>query len=225
MGLSRVADGKSAANVPSTRQRRRQMSSAATIRRGKTLVAAFRYVTRRCIVHLHRGSDLSWCALVRASASRRLSRVVLAIRVGLWLFGLPLRWRAQSLTALLERITPPPRRRRLLASNLDETLQVVVRVSRFAVFEFPGFPRVCVREALALYRELRRMGHPARFCVGVRKDGGALIAHSWVSLHGVALMPWSAESSFSILYVFPPERSTNPFPASRPDSMSVARHS
>ncbi|MFN3648526.1 MAG: lasso peptide biosynthesis B2 protein [Armatimonadota bacterium] len=45
----------------------------------------------------------------------------------------------------------------------------------------------CLPRALALFWLLRRRGIPAALRVGVCKEEGALLAHAWVELHGIAV--------------------------------------
>jgi aryl-alcohol dehydrogenase-like predicted oxidoreductase len=45
----------------------------------------------------------------------------------------------------------------------------------------------CLPQALALRWLLAREGMPAMVVIGVRKDAGALEAHAWVELDGLAL--------------------------------------
>jgi hypothetical protein len=53
------------------------------------------------------------------------------------------------------------------------------------LFSLPIFPRACMRQSLALYRELTRMGYSAAIHFGVRREGSELIGHSWVTVNGI----------------------------------------
>lgn len=139
-----------------------------------------------------------------SGARGRAARALLAADVALWLCALPVRWRRGSLSSFLERLAPAGARGRGAAMDVDVAVAVVLRVCRLGVFSLPVYPRVCLREACALYWVLRRMGHPARFRLGVRKDGDALVAHSWVTLHGRPVPPWEGEALFSPVYSYPP---------------------
>lgn len=59
----------------------------------------------------------------------------------------------------------------------------VTRAARYGVFR----PRCLVR-SLAVQRMLRRRGiHSSELRIGVRMEGGALLAHAWVELDGVVI--------------------------------------
>jgi hypothetical protein len=68
----------------------------------------------------------------------RLSHLWLALCVGIWLCGLPIRWRVHSLPRLLQRLTPvqegPPRRSPM---ELDRTVWLVRRSCRLRLFRGP----------------------------------------------------------------------------------------
>jgi hypothetical protein len=116
---------------------------------------------------------------------------------------LPIRWDTSSLTAILSRIGPKVRPAETTTADLTTSVRVIQRVSRVAVFRLPIFPRQCLREALALYHVLSHAGQPVQFCVGVRKAGGGLIAHSWVTLHGQPILPADRNNSFRVVYAYP----------------------
>ena len=55
--------------------------------------------------------------------------------------------------------------------DLPRVVAIVRRVCRLPLFSLPFFPRACMRQSLALYRELTRMGYPAAIHFGVRREG------------------------------------------------------
>jgi hypothetical protein len=88
----------------------------------------------------------------------RWSRLWLAVRVGVWLCLLPLRWRVHTLPALLHVLAST--RRRALRRNplaMDQAVRIVRRMCRLRCVRGPWFPRACLRQALALDDTLRRL--------------------------------------------------------------------
>jgi hypothetical protein len=89
------------------------------------------------------------------------------------------------------------------SAEMDETIRVIRRVCRLPLFQLPGFPRPCLRESLALFRVLTRLGYPARFHIGVRKVGEQLWGHSWITCHGRPLCRADQDCLFWTLYSYP----------------------
>ena len=133
----------------------------------------------------------------------RFRRLWLAARVGVWLCALPLRLRRRGVTALLTGLTPTRLRGDVGSVEVEQAVPTVLRVCALRVSSTRFFPRTCLREALTLYHVLRDMGYPAEFHIGVRKDGHALAAHSWVTLRGAPIVPHSADPRFRTLYSYP----------------------
>jgi hypothetical protein len=134
---------------------------------------------------------------------RIVSEIWLAARVSAWLCALPFHWHRGGLTTLLKRLGPAraePVRGWLTPTRI---VQVVRRVSRLRLFALPIFPKPCLREAMVLYRVLNRAGYPVQFHVGVRKQGEALVAHSWVALHGRPVVDGNDDRPFRTLYSYP----------------------
>ena len=130
-----------------------------------------------------------------------LSQYWLAARVGLFLCSLPLRVRRQALPLMLQRLTSATGRP--IAGRAMEpgrVVQIVRRVCRLGVFGLPVFPKLCLRQSLALFRFLSRMGYPVEIHFGVQKDGRNLGGHSWVVLHGRTLGERSPAEEFRTIY-------------------------
>jgi hypothetical protein len=93
----------------------------------------------------------------------RLSQLWLAVRVGMWLCGLPIRWRVHSLPRLLQRPTParerPPRRSPV---ELDRAVWLVRRICRLRFFRGSLFPQASLGQAMALYHILTRLAIRSR---------------------------------------------------------------
>ena len=115
----------------------------------------------------------------------RVSQLWVAVRVGVWLCTLPIRWRRQSLPILLQHLTPVrrpvPRRGSL---EMEQAVRIVRRICRLRCFRGPLFPQPCLRQALALYHLLSQLGYPVAIHFGVYKVGEALRGHSWVTVEG-----------------------------------------
>jgi hypothetical protein len=81
-------------------------------------------------------------------------------------------------------------------------VRVVRRVCTMPVFRLRLFPRDCLLQSLAFFYAFRSAGYQARIHFGVRKTGGDLQAHSWVSLPEIpAARPGQAD--FKLIFSFP----------------------
>lgn len=98
--------------------------------------------------------------------------LALAIELGL---------RLTSVSTLLDRLA------RLRPNRSRTTSRPSYRLDRFAAaaYRLLPFRSTCLRESLVLYALLRRRGAEPRFCVGVKKDGVGLAAHSWIEYDGL----------------------------------------
>jgi transglutaminase superfamily protein len=152
-----------------------------------------------------RARQASWGSVVHLHPVRlRLSQLWWAVRVGMWLCGLPRRLRRQGLPTLLHQLTPAPGRTpRRGALALDHAVRVVRRVCRLWLFCGPRFPQLCLRQALALYDTLSRQGYPVTIQVGVDKVGGALQGHSWVTIGGTPVGERDPTQRFTVIYAYP----------------------
>ena len=148
---------------------------------------------------------------VQRGGSRRMSPLAwerwltygwLKVRVGLWLCGLPLRLRMSSLPMLLHRLTQARRTRSRLLER-DRAIAMVVRLCQARLFRLSVFPRPCLRQALALYYMLTRMGYPAAIHFGVRKAGEELHGHSWVTCQGTPVAEHTRIDLFTTVYSYP----------------------
>jgi Transglutaminase-like superfamily len=134
-----------------------------------------------------------------------LSEYWFALRLGIWLCLLPILLRLRALPVILERFTSvrrQPNKRSPL--EMDRAVQIVVRICRLGLFHLPLFPQACLRQSLALYRTLRRMGYSAEIHFGIRKDGKDLRGHSWVTLEGKPVADRTRTGLFAAVYSYPP---------------------
>lgn len=133
-----------------------------------------------------------------------LSQFWCAVRVGVWLLGLPIRLHRQSLPRLLDRLTvvkgPPSFGS---PQEMDRMVRLVVWVCHLRCFRPPLFPRACLRQALALYYTLCRLGYPVGIHFGVHKAEEALHGHSWVTVQGQIVAESLPVEVFHEVYAHP----------------------
>lgn len=140
----------------------------------------------------------------RALGARR-SHLGLAVHLGLWLLALPLRLRRQSFPVLLGHLTSTggglswsdPQ-------EMDRVVRLVVRVCHLWCFRGPRYPRACLRQALALYYTLSRLGYPVTIHFGVHKAKEVLYGHSWVTVQGQPVAEAIPPGVLHVAYSYPP---------------------
>jgi Transglutaminase-like superfamily len=133
-----------------------------------------------------------------------LAQLWLAVRLGVWLAALPIRLRRHTLPELLARLTPRyARTQRPGARERDMVVRVVVHLCRWRLFRGPLFPQTCLRQALALYHILSRLGYPVAIHIGVYKTGEALRGHSWVTVDGRPVAESTRTDLFHPIYSYP----------------------
>ena len=167
-----------------------------------------------------------------------LSKVWLALRVGGWLCVLPILVKIYSLPGLLERLSRKgrgnrdntkkvapftlalPYKRRghrddkgdnVLKENIgmERAIGIVARVCDLRLFRLAIFPRLCLRQSLALYRTLNNMNYPVDFHLGVSNRTGKVLAHSWVTFEGRPVSGNAENDSFKIVYSYPKKSNSN----------------
>jgi hypothetical protein len=135
----------------------------------------------------------------------KLSQFWCGVHVGVWLLGLPIRLRRQSLPRLLDRLAVVKGQ---LSSDspqeMDRMVRLIVWVCRLRCFRLSLFPRPCLRQALALYYTLRRMGYPVTIHFGVHKAEEVLHGHSWVTVQGQVVAESMPVEAFHEVYSHPP---------------------
>ncbi|MBI3606555.1 MAG: lasso peptide biosynthesis B2 protein [Nitrospirae bacterium] len=123
------------------------------------------------------------------------------VRLGVWLCWLSILLRIHTLPALLKQITPLQGEPRSPLET-ERAVQLVVRLCRLPFFRRPVFPRLCLRQSLALYRTLTRMGYPVEIHFGIQKDGEDLRGHSWVTVHGQSVAENAQREVFTAIYSY-----------------------
>jgi len=156
------------------------------------------FAGRTFFVRRSRSSD-------RAGTARRrwvtAAKVGIGLRGAVGLVGLTIRLRRQSVPTLFQEIEGHRGVRGDGGFDYD-TLARIVKRTGGQRFWFDGlFPRRCLREALMTYRTCTEAGIAVRLFIGVRKDGGRLLAHSWVQR--LDETPATGQGSWRILYSHP----------------------
>jgi hypothetical protein len=141
-------------------------------------------------------------------ATRRVGRtrcghVWIALRLSVWFLALPLRLRRYSLPELLKCLTPVQGQRLWSRPpDMDRLVRMVVWVSHRRLFRLPGFPRACLRQSLALYYVLTRLGYPVTIHFGIQKAGETLRGHSWVTVQGTPVAELRPPKDFRQVYAY-----------------------
>lgn len=86
---------------------------------------------------------------------------------------------------------------------IDAALRTVLRAEAL-VRRAPDVPDACLYRAIGRYSTLRRLGVPARFVMGVRRDGAGLAGHAWVEVDGAAVLEPEAPR-YDVTYAHPAE--------------------
>jgi hypothetical protein len=86
---------------------------------------------------------------------------------------------------------------------MDDAVATVVQLCQARLFRLPLFPRSCLRQALALYYVLTRLGYPVAIHFGVRKEREELHGHSWVTCQGTPVAERTPTALFTIVYSYP----------------------
>ena len=133
-----------------------------------------------------------------------ISECWFALRLGIWICLLPIILRFRSLPELLKRNSLVQKRagsRNPL--EMERALSIVAWLCRLRIFRLPWFPRACLRQSLALYRVLTRMGYPVEIHFGIHKDREILQGHSWVTLQGRPIADGTRTEVFKLVYSYP----------------------
>jgi hypothetical protein len=132
-----------------------------------------------------------------------LSEYWFALRLGVWLCLLPISLRLRSLPELLKHFTQvrtQPKSRSPL--QIDRAVGIVVRICLLRLFRLRIFPKTCLRQSLALYHVLHRMGYPVEIHFGIHKDGEDLRGHSWITIQGKPVADTARREIFNPIYSY-----------------------
>jgi len=138
---------------------------------------------------------------------RRLMKKYWTIfRVGFFILRVRLLLRFLSLPQVLGTLEPSPGAKPTLGASLDNMIYYVDRWLLLFPYNRKGncFPR-----SVALYRYARRAGIPVRFHCGVRRSGGKLDGHAWLTLDGQPFQELSRQwQQFTVTFSYPSESRT-----------------
>ncbi len=129
-----------------------------------------------------------------------LSKAALALNVLLWLLWLPFMLRIYTVPVLLKHLDRRKQRKDQALINLNEAVGVIARVCSLKLFRSRIFPKLCLRQSLALYRTLTRMGYPVVIHFGALKDEKGLQGHSWVTVEGKPVADTARSGLFKTVY-------------------------
>lgn len=139
-----------------------------------------------------------------------LSKALLALDLVLWLLWLPVMLRLYSVPILLNRLAERKKHIKTTPMELREVIGIATRVCNLKAFRSQLFPKLCLRQSLALYRTLCQMGYAVEIHFGVMKDGRNFHGHSWVTMQGEPVADTARSDIFKIVYSYPPAGSSLP---------------
>ena len=90
--------------------------------------------------------------------------------------------------------------------EFSDVIGLVTQLCNLRPFRSRFFPKLCLRQSLALYRTLTQMGYPVEIHFGVRKEDKTLSGHSWVTLRGEAVADTAQSGIFEAVYSYPAAR-------------------
>lgn len=129
---------------------------------------------------------------------------VLLFRISAWAIVVPALFRAMALPRLMRFLTPPKPTvefRRQAAEDTAERIRIFV--TGILIQDPRNIGRMCLKRSLLLYRFLRLYGIPAFFYLGVTKDKGELIGHSWIEIDGKHFADPMEDIRFSVTFSYP----------------------
>ena len=135
-----------------------------------------------------------------------LAKAVLGSDLLLWLFRLPIMLRMHTVPILLKRLALSEAHVKKTPMELREAIGIVTRVCNLSMFRSRFFPKLCLRQSLALYRTLNQMGYPVEIHFGVKKDDKNFEGHSWVTIHGEPVADTAPDGHFKVVYSYPEAR-------------------
>ena len=135
-----------------------------------------------------------------------LSDSWLAIKVVVLLCRLPVLLRLYALPTLLHRLTDTGATVMTALTSRDRAVRLILRVCKLRPFRSRLFPRLCLRQALALYYALTYLGYTVSIHFGIRRRGEELKGHSWVTVKGMPVAEVGNPSAYRIVYSYPPSQ-------------------
>jgi Transglutaminase-like superfamily len=135
-----------------------------------------------------------------------LFKAGLALNVLIWLFTLPALLHVHTIPKLLKRLAAGRKEQSRSTVNFNDAVGIVTRICNLRPFRARIFPKLCLRQSLALYRTLTQMGYPVQIHFGVRKNDKTFSGHSWVTLRGEAVADTTQSGIFKAVYSYPAAR-------------------
>ena len=114
--------------------------------------------------------------------------------------------RMHTVPILLKRLALSEAHVKKTPMELREAIGIVTRVCNLSMFRSRFFPKLCLRQSLALYRTLNQMGYPVEIHFGVKKDDKNFEGHSWVTIHGEPVADTAPDGHFKVVYSYPEAR-------------------
>jgi len=132
-----------------------------------------------------------------------LLKFVLGLDLFLWLCRLPVMLRIYTVRMLVESVAGGQKRAGEMPMEFSDVIGLVTQLCNLRPFRSRFFPKLCLRQSLALYRTLTQMGYPVEIHFGVRKVDNSLAGHSWVTLGGEAVADTAPNGIFKAVYSYP----------------------
>lgn len=131
-----------------------------------------------------------------------LSKAILTLDLVLWLLWVPLILRIHTVPTLFKRLTHADKPNNEMPIELEDAVGIVTRICNLRVFRARIFPKLCLRQSLALYRTLSRMGYPVQIHFGVNNDENGFHGHSWVTVEGEPVADTARSGIFKVIYSY-----------------------
>ena len=126
-------------------------------------------------------------------------------RIAVWSLILPLLLRFLSLPRLMRVLTPATPVSGFSPDLHPAAERINVYVIKIMSLNANNLGRMCLKRSLVIYRFLRLRRIPARFYVGVRKEGDRLIGHSWIEIEGRHFYDTQDGILYAVTFCCPPE--------------------
>lgn len=118
------------------------------------------------------------------------------------MIALPLLLKSLSLPRLLKLLTP--RKKKKID---DRVIERILKITDSILgIRFFVFTPSCLKKSLLLYHLLNRYGMKVKIHFAVKKDGGKLDGHSWLTKNGIRVYDYlESVDDFRITYTYPEE--------------------
>ena len=135
---------------------------------------------------------------------------ILFIRIGLWVYIVPLLYKILSLPVLMKLLTPQKETVDKLTPELLSKCEIIHKYCTRILREDPdNMGKMCLRRSLVVYRFLRLYGVPAVFYVGVRKEGEGLVGHAWIEINDEHFMNRESHVKYFVTFSYPEKLNNN----------------